>query len=203
MLKNYLKIAFRVITRQKLFAAINIFGLSVGLASAMLLFFYVNYEMSYDKSFTKSDRIYRVNININVDNNRKLAAVTPNRLGTTLLEELTEVEKYVRTLGASLFNKAVIQRGEDYFIEENLFYADSTMFDLFDVEILEGNKAELLNSPAKVVLSKSAAEKFFRDETAIGQTQIFAEEILEVTGIFEDFPSNYHMHPEIIISFST
>ncbi|MFC2126472.1 ABC transporter permease, partial [Bacteroidota bacterium] len=204
MIKNYLKIALRVITRQKLFAAINIFGLSVGLASAMLLFFYVNHELSYDKSFSKSERIFRINMILNVDNNQKTIAVTPNVLAPTLLQEVPEVENYVRTLGASLFYKASIQKGEDYFMEDNLYYADSTIFDLFDVDIIAGNKDELLNRPDKVILSKKTAIKYFGDQPAIGENIIYGgDKVLEITGIYEDFPSSSHLHPELIISWCT
>jgi putative ABC transport system permease protein len=203
MIRNYLKIALRVINRQKLFAAINIFGLSIGLASAMLLFFYVNHELSYERSFSKSDRIYRIDMIVNVDNNLKELAVTPNILAPTLSQEIPEVENYTRIFGASMFDKAIILKGEDYFIEDKLFYADSTVFDLFDVPIIAGNKNELLNSPDKVVLSKNTAKKYFGNQSAIGETLVFEDKVLEVTGIYENFSSNSHIHPELIISWST
>ena len=204
MIKSYIKIALRVITRQKLFALINIFGLSIGLAGTMLLLFYINHETSYDKSFSNADRIFRVTLNIDVDNKPKEVAVTSNILGPTLKDQVPEVQEFVRMLGVGLFNRAIIQKGDDVFSESDLYLADSSVFDLFNVDIIAGKKEDLLDRPGKIVLSRKTAKKYFGDEQAIGQNLKYGDDLLlEVTGIYDDFPSNSHIHPELIISFNS
>src|SRR5215469_8479604 len=128
MIKNYLKVALRNLWKSKGFSAINIVGLSVGLATCLLIMLYVVDELSYDKYNTKADRIYRVDGDIQFGGNHFVLAVAPEPMGPTLKKDFPEVEQYVRFRG---YGGLLVKKGNENVNEGKVIYADSTLFDVF------------------------------------------------------------------------
>src|SRR6476660_8793515 len=128
MIKNYLKIAFRNLWNNKAFSAINIAGLAVGLATCLLMLFYVSDELGYDKYNEKADRIYRVDGDIKFGGNHFILAVAPDQLGPTLKKDFRQVEQYVRFRGYGGF---LVKKGSQNLTEGRVIYADSSLFDVF------------------------------------------------------------------------
>lgn len=201
MLKNYLKVTLRSLRRQGGYTALNIIGLTVGIASSLFILLYVFYETSFDNYHEKGDRIYRISSNIAEPDNSFKWAVTQLPLGHMLKQEYAEVEQYVRFIpqGRTRFEKEQI----NYF-EENVYYADSTVFDVFDYQFTAGDQETALDKPNAVVLNETVARKIFKGENPIGQTlKTDGDRTLEVTGVFEDMPDNSHIMVDVMISAQT
>ena len=134
MIKNYLKIAARNLWKSKGFSAINIVGLSVGLATCLLIMWYVADELIYDKYNTKADRIYRVDGDIKFGGNHVVLAVAPEPMGPTLKKDFPEVEQFVRFRGYGGF---LVKKGNENVDEGKVIYADYTLFDVFTLPMIE------------------------------------------------------------------
>lgn len=204
MLKNYFKIAFRNLTRFKVYSFINIFGLAIGIAVCILIFLFVSDELSYDKFHAKSDRIYRVSRSwtdadgkVNLHLGHLAPAFAP------LLKNNFEgiVEYSVRLLSPG---DALVSYEDKKIMEQNLFFADEDFFKVFSFKLLAGNRETALSEPNTVVISESAAKRYFGDANPIGRTIRFDSSVdLEVTGVIENAPHNSHFHYEILVSFVT
>lgn len=201
MLKNYLTIAWRNIRKNKVFSLINILGLSIGLASCLLITQYVIHEMSYDNYHSKKDRIFRMQ----QDRYDKGVLSTQwaygcSAVGQALKENFPEVKEYVRMHGGS----EVLSYGDVFFKEEKAYFASEAFFKVFSIPLIKGDPESVLDRPQTLVLSRSAAKRYFRDEDPIGKTLKMNGEVdFEVTGVFEDVPENSHMKPEVLYSFAT
>ncbi|PKV49015.1 putative ABC transport system permease protein [Aquimarina sp. MAR_2010_214] len=204
MFKNYIKISFRNLWKHKGFSFINISGLAIGLAAGFLMLLYVGFELSYDHFHSKSDTIYRVVANIEMptgtmETDKPAIAVPPH-----LKKEFPEILDAVRVMDINLdVRNATIKLKEN-----NAIAADSTFFKMFDFEILQGDKNNVLKAPYSIVLSETAAKKYFGNQPAIGQTlKIKNEDIHDinftVTGLMKDFPENSHMQADMVISMTT
>jgi putative ABC transport system permease protein len=194
MLRNYLKIALRNITGNPLFSAINIVGLAIGLACCIVISLFVQYELSYDKHWTNSDRIYRVTRDF-FGNDLRLAAIAPP-IGPLLAEDFPEIEDVTRILAPGRIT--LIRDGVSY-NEEGMAIADPNMFEFFDLEFVDGDPATALAGPTNLVLTERAAERYFGNEDPLGQTiNIMGQADLTVTAIIKDLPDNTHMEFEAI-----
>ncbi|HLL93574.1 MAG TPA: ABC transporter permease, partial [Spirosoma sp.] len=146
MLRNYLKTAFRNLRKQVGFTAINVFGLALGLACCLLILLYVADELSYDRYNLKADRIYRINADIRFGGTDMKMAVTPDPLGPTLKQDYPQVEQFVRLhqRGTWLVKRAgsTINLRED-----NITFADSTLFDVFTLPLVSGDPKRALTQP--------------------------------------------------------
>ena len=204
MFKNYLKIAWRNLWRQKGFSLINIGGLAIGLTAFFLIMLYVSFEMSYDNFHTKGDNIYRVVTDIKtptdvMESDRPSIAVPP-RLET----DFEEVQKAVRIMDITLD----IRKNNIKFKEPNSMAVDSAFFGVFDFALVQGDKRNALKEPFSIVLTKEVANKYFGDGQAIGQTLKIKNEDIDdrnftVTGIMEEMPANSHIQADILISMTT
>ncbi|MEM6842014.1 MAG: ABC transporter permease [Bacteroidota bacterium] len=200
MLKNYLKIAYRKLIRKKAFAAINIIGLAVSLAAALLIFLYVQHELSYDTFHENADRIYRtIRAGINDEYNS-----SPTPLAPTMKQHIPGIEEAVR-IWSQLEEYPIIRTEEKSFNEEHVYIADSGFFSLFTTEVLVGNPATALTQPRSLVLSEATAQKYFQAaEDAIGKSMyvtVFGEEHqYNVTAVAKDFPANSHFHFNALLS---
>ncbi|MBN3583162.1 ABC transporter permease [Algoriphagus aestuarii] len=203
MLKNYLKIAFRNIRKNKLFSFLNIAGLSIGMAVCILILLFVNYEREFDGIHTKN--IYRLD-----EVQKWEGMVAPQKvalsmypMGPTLMEEFPEILNFTRVRpGGQL--KFEMENATPS-LDESL-WADSSFFQIFDFKMLEGDPSKALAEPRTIVLTESAAEQLFGTETAMGKILQVAEEdslFFTVTGIVEDIPKNSHLKFEALTSFST
>lgn len=161
MLANYFKIAIRTILRHKSFSLINIAGLTIGLTTFLAISLYVVDEFTYDRFHEKKDRIYRAVISAEFDGQTNKWGGAPNRLATTSMKEIPEVEKATRVFHHNFGELGFISTETEKFSEKKLFYADPEFFDIFSVDLVKGNKSSALQRPGTVVISESAAQKIF------------------------------------------
>lgn len=201
MLRNYLIAVTRYISRNRGFTAINILGLVLGMTAFMLITQYVVHEFSYDKFWKNSERIYRVQLD-RYDRGELSTqwAAGANGLGPDLKDNFPEVEAFVRLTGSN----SLLSYGDTYFKEDNIYYASQDFFKVFGISLLEGIDSTALKGLNKIVLSRSLARKYFKDESPVGKTMRNngTTEFL-VTGVFEDIPQNSHLSIDALLSFAT
>ena len=203
MLKHYLLIAWRSLKKNRLFTFLNAIGLASGIAVALLLMLYAKDELSFDKYHSKASLIYRVGLTATFDNKSERWANTPNVTGPAMKAEIPEVEEQARLLYHDYGKTAFVNTADKKFSEKKLYWADGSLFKIFDIKFLRGNPAEALNDPKKIVLSKSTAYKYFGKEDPIGKlVKVDNKYELEVSGVYEDFPGNSTIDAELIGSFS-
>ncbi|MBU1099742.1 MAG: ABC transporter permease [Bacteroidetes bacterium] len=199
MLNNYLKIAFRNLWKNKSTSIINILGLGIAIFSSILIFLYVSFEFSFDKFHSKADRIYRVLLednNLGVSEN--LAGINFMAMGPALKEELPEVVEQVRYRDSG---RELITIGDQSFYTKDLVYTTSSLFSVFDFELIQGDPERVLSEPRKAVLTESWKEKLFGSENPIGKTiELNNEDVYEVTGIMKDVPANSHLQMDVLLS---
>ncbi len=200
MFFNYLKTSIRNLLRYKGYTLINIAGMTLGLASSILILLFVLDELSYDKFNKDSDRIYRVSVMGKIQGPEIDAAVSCIPIGPTLVKELAGVEQYTRLFP---FGGDPLVRYEDKsFVEEDFLFVDSTFFDIFTTRFIAGNAGKCLNRPKTLVITRSIAMKYFGSTDVIGKTLKVADppEDYTVDGVIEDFPSNSHIRFSILAS---
>ncbi len=208
MISNYLKVAFRSIFRNRLTAFINIAGLALAMACALLIYLYIADEISYDKQHSKSDRIYRITREFKSadgSTNLHLGHVAPP-IGPLLKNDFGEIEELARTINYGLvIGQEVNGELVKNFTEDRLYLAEPSIFKIFDIKVKAGDPSSALTRPFTVMLSESAARRYFENETdAIGKRLRANNQFdIEITGLFEDFPLQSHWHPEMLVSFST
>ncbi len=206
MLRNYVITALRILRRQKLYSFINILGLSVGLAASLLIFLYISDELSYDRQIKDAARIYRVGINETFKGDEILYSDSGAPLAEAMRAEIPEVEASVRVSPVP----GPVKFQDKVFMEKKLMYADSNFFEFFGYALLEGNAAKCLKGPDKIVVSESAAKKYFGyegkgDASPLGKQLIVgrAGRVAEVTGIFADVPATTHMKFDMVMSMES
>ncbi|SDQ12854.1 ABC transporter permease [Flagellimonas zhangzhouensis] len=190
MFKNNLKIAWRSLKKQPFFTFLNIFGLAIGMAGGLLLSLYIYDELSYDKMFADAERIYRVNADVKFGGKEEQMAEVSAPMGETMLRDFPEVELATRFRGiGSVFIKEEGVRSNVR--EPGVTYADSTFFKMLGVELLYGDEFTALKEPNTVVMSKTAAEKHFPIDQAVGKTVVLNDQdVYTVSGVIEDMPHN-------------
>lgn len=199
MLKNYFLVAIRHLKRQPTYAFLNIFGLTIGIVSALLITLYLNQELSYDKQHEKAANIYRISSDITEPDNNFRWAVTQAPLGRTVKEEFQEVEQYTRFAGAG---NTQLQLDDITYLIEDIYLVDSTIFDVFTFNLLRGDN-QALNAPNTIVLSQSLADRIFKGDDPMGKLLKSEDLSYEVTGIYQDMPQTSHIIADALISFST
>jgi putative ABC transport system permease protein len=198
MLSNYLKIAWRNIVGNPLFGAINIIGLSIGLACCIIITLFVRYETSFDKQWVNAERIYRVTRDF-YGNNLQLAAIAPP-IAPLLADDFPEIEDITRILAAG---GITLSRGDLRVREASMVIADSNVFEFFDLNFVTGDAASALARPTDVVLTQRAANRYFGTENPVGQTLNLMDQVdITVTAVIEDLPDNTHMEFEVIGSIA-
>jgi putative ABC transport system permease protein len=200
MLRNYLTIALRSLARHRLYTGINVLGLAIGIAACLIIVLYVMHELSYDRYHSKADHIFRVNNEIWIGDNHHLLATSAPPVARTLQETYPEIESTVRLVsyGTYLVNAG---RGEESIKEQNVIWADSTFFQIFDVHLLQGDPKTALKDPYSIAISKRTADKYFPQGNAIGNSLILDNVYhTNVTAVYEDLPDASHFHFDIIIS---
>lgn len=207
MYKNYLKIAWRNLTKKKGYTFINISGLAVGMACCMIIFLFVYDELSYDGYHEHGDRIYQVIHGSESAADSEFWVWNNAPIGPAMANEFPEIEKVVQFSGKA---DILLRHGEITHQEDGVFFMDSTVFDVFSWNFIDGDPKTALVAPYSIVLTESAAKKYFGNEEALGK-------ILEgravagraeggdytVTGIIEDIPSNSHFRFNALLSLST
>lgn len=202
MLKNYFKIAWRNMLRNRTFSTINILGLSIGLSCFLLLTLYIKDELNYDRHHENADRIYRVSrefLSQDGSTSLLLGQVAPP-FGPLIQEDLSDVEQVVRTLEVN----AVVQYGESTFKEKNIFFAEDGFLDMFTFHVEQGDPRTALKDPFHILFSKPMAEKYFGNENPVGKlVRLNDEATFTVSGVFDPMPSQSSFHPDFLVSFTT
>lgn len=199
MFKNYLKVAFRSLNKNRTYALINILGLALGLMVTILVFIFVKDETSYDKHWNGSDRVYRTGIKADMMGQKMDAAVSPSPMANALRTEFTDVETATRIqpvrqeiLVRHEQNKVYIQKG---------VYADSTFFNVFDYEFVHGNAKSALNEPNAIVLTEETASKLFGDKNAMGEIVNYDNRRdYIVKGIVKEPQGHAHFHFDMFMA---
>ncbi len=202
MFRNYLKIAWRNLARNKTFSGINIVGLAVGLACFLLISLYVRDELRYDRHHANAERIYRMTrtfLSQDRSVSLRLCSVAPP-FGPLVRSDFPKATQVVRMLQ----NSGLVRYGEQVFTEQHIFFAEENVFKLFTFKLVSGNPDKALVNPFSVILSRPIAEKYFGRENPVGKTlQLDRQFDLTVTGVYEPQPQQSHIHPDFLLSFST
>ncbi len=201
MLKNYFKIALRNIKNYKTYSFINISGLAVGLASCILVFLWLNDEMSFDKFHDNSNELYRA-ISITTAADQTISSArTPTGIGAALVEQYPEFINYTRY---QCFEGTLIEANERSLLCNYLGVADQSIFEMFTFDFISGDSETALTEKYSIVLTESLAETFFGDEDPVGKIMNLQirREPFKVTGVIEDLPENSHIHFDCILPFS-
>ncbi len=201
MLRNYFKIALRNLYRHKGFTLLNISGLAIGMTAGFLVLLYVNFELSYDNMHNKGDSIYRVVADIDTPSEKIEAGVAAWAVGPNIEKEFPEILKSTRVLSEDF----TIVRDDAKFVEEHVIAVDSAFFEIFDFELIKGNKSEVLKRPNSLVISETIATKYFETNNPIGQNIVVEgfDNPAIVTGVMKDIPKNSHIQADIIVSMIT
>jgi len=200
-MKNALKIMLRSLNKSKLFTALNGIGLAVGLAGFMLIAAYVIDELSFDRFHENTERIVRVDAHIGIGESSLDMAQTSDMMGGVLKNDYPEVAEYTRIYAAT--GSKLIKKGAHWINEPGVAHVDSTFFRVFTFHGLSGNLNSALNGPNKVVLSASAAKRYFNTTDAIGKTLETNDDgntVYEVTAVIEDMPRNSHFRYDFLFS---
>lgn len=193
MLESYLKIGWRNLLRSKVHSFINIIGLSIGIASCVLISIYIKDELSYDRYHEHATRIHRV-----VSESAKM----PAALGPALVSTSPHLVENAARLWP-LFSPAKMRHEDVVFVENGVVFADSSVFSLFSWPLLKGNPSKALASKNSIVLTRSMAEKYYGEKDPVGAQMKFWGNDLTVTGVMEDLPHNSHLQFDFLVSFST
>jgi len=203
MFKNYFKIAFRNFWKNKTSSAVNVFGLSIGLSSCLLIALYIRHELSYDDFQRKGPRVARVIMEYRFDGggSSNKGNFTSTKVGPAFQRNFPEVVSTVRMRD---YNRIVGWK-DQRFTESHFMYADSSIFGIFDFPLLQGDPHTALSGPNKVLLTRSAAEKYFGREDPLGQMLRVGEDSTryQVTGVMADCPSNSQIKFDLLASFSS
>jgi len=203
MLRNYFTIAIRNILKYKLFSAINIAGLTVGVAACLFIFIYVKDELSYDRFHKDADQIYRVGLMGRMAGQEFNVSNSCYPVGPTMKDEIPGITDYTRIWPAS--NTVVFAFEDKSFSEKKIFYADSNFFSFFSFELIEGDANTLLTEPNSVVLTEDLAKKYFSNEAPVGKLISIGpdKKSFKVTGVAKSAPLNSHFQFHALLSFST
>lgn len=209
MIRN-LGITLRNIFRNKLTAVINIFGLSISLSCSVLIILFIRYELSYDSFNANADRIYRFTVSTKRNNGYQSHFARCSEPWVKYLpEDFPEIEKMV-TL--SPYKNITLKINDEKFSLKTGFYADSTLFKVFTIKLLQGDPNKALSDPNTAVISSSLAIKYFKNTDPVGQTIIntgqyegdkWITKTLTITGVYKDIPANSHFHSDLFISKSS
>lgn len=196
---TYILHAFRVLIKNKFYALLNIFGLAIGLSVAIIILLYVQSDFSYDKHHKKHEQIYRIESQFRLKGKNDLYALTPQTLAEMMQEEFPEILSFARF---RVLERQLFRFGDKQIYQDNLYFADSSVFQLFTHEFITGNPNTALKEPNSIVLTKAASKRIFGDAEPMGQTLKTDNNNYSVTGIIEDLPDNLHLTFEGLVSMS-
>jgi len=197
MFKNYFRTALRNLRKHKLYSAINIFGLTVGLAACLLIGIYISHELSYDRFNKNADRIVRATMEYKQAETVNTVATTGTKVGPQFKRAFPAVEEYVRTFISS----SVVKSGDKVFEEPRVLFADDPFFKVFSFHVIRGNAATALDAPDKIVLTESVAKKYFGDEDAVNKTLTAMGKEFTVSAVCEDAPQNSQLKFDLVTQF--
>ena len=201
MIGHYLIAAYRNLTKNLLYTILNVAGLAIGLAACILILLYVRGEFSFDRFVPQAERIYRIHSRFDIPGRQPLLATqSPGPALEAMKKYFSEIETGTRIHS----RRPKVQRGDRVFYD-NIYLVDPTFFDVFDLPLIEGDRATALSDTASVILSETMAEKYFGSEPALGKTISIDDNVrdreFKVTGIIADTPKNSHLNWDLIARF--
>ncbi len=196
MIKNYIKIAWRSLWKNKFYSLINISGLAVGLATGILLLLWVQNELNYDKFNKDYRQIYKLSEHFNSNGQEMTWTSVPGPLAV-FAKSNPKISSTVRI--ASEFDQNISNKNRSKIFDGNkVAYVDNGFFSMFDFELLKGNKTALFPNNNSVVITKTLAEKYFGNTDVVGKTIGFKKELFTITGVLQDFPENSSLNYDAI-----
>lgn len=206
MIKNYLKVALRNLRKHKGYAFINILGLAVGIAASVLIFLYISNEMSFDRFHEKAGRTFRITADwSNKGDSRIHQLGTPFILAQTIRDKYPQVEAITQLSGP--LGDVILRYQNIAFKETDVFCAEPSFFKVFSFPLVKGDPGTSLKEPNMLVLTRTLAQKYFRDEEPLGKTiemQALGQKgFFKVTGVMENIPQNSHFRFDMLISMKT
>ncbi|GAA0560376.1 ABC transporter permease [Chitinophaga japonensis] len=205
MLNNYFKVAWRNLSKQKLYSSIKIGGFALGIAACLLIALDIRHELSYDLHYPQAARIYRAVIDWNMPNARN--AYFPAPFASALKNDLPEVEKAGRFLYSELFGagNSQVRRSDQAqnAYEDGIIFADQELLDILQVPFIYGDPAHALSQPNTIVITKRKADKYFPHENPVGKTLIIndnKDKPYEIGGVIADFPVTSHLQCDFLLT---
>jgi putative ABC transport system permease protein len=203
MIRNYLKLAWRTLLKNKTYSLIIISGLALGYAACIMIYLHVSDELSYDRYHQDSDRIYRVVKDFMNDDGSVLPdATTPPALAYVIKQEIPEVEEATKLI-PGWGSKFLVRNGDKVFYEEGRFRADSGILKVFTFEFLEGDAVSALSKPNNVIITQTLATKYFGEESPIGKNLEVGDgddRLKVVTAVVKELPKNSHFHFDLLLA---
>jgi putative ABC transport system permease protein len=200
MLRNYFKTAWRNLSKNKGFTAINITGLSIGLATCLLIFLYVSDELHYDQYNAKAQRIFRVDTDIKFGGGHFIQSASPAPLGAGMKSDFPEVEQQTRLRDYGGF---LVRKGSQNVPEEKVIYADSSLFDVFTLPLMAGDPKTALVNPHSVVITETTAKKYFNSTDVVGRSLFINDtDNLKITAVMKDIPRQSHFNFDFFVSLN-
>ncbi len=202
MIRHNIKIAWRHTIKHKTYTLINIFGLTLGLSSFLLILFFLNHERSFDRFHHNQERVYRINFAFQ-DNSGNVTTLvnSPPALAPGIRGQFSELAKISRLRYAM---NCLFSNGDIHFYEDHGYYADSIFLDLLPFDLLSGDPQTALDQPNSVVITRDLALKYFNDPDPVGKTLLFNHTTtLKITGVLANLPDNSHLNFDFLVSFPT
>lgn len=203
MLKNYIKIALRNMFRNKLYSLINLFGLAIGMAACLIIYLWVQDELSYDRFHQNADRIYRIERKFDFRDMHGQAPITSGPYGKALVSDYPEIENSVRLAR----NELSIKDHRNIFHQQQLIFADNSIFEIFDFRLEKGDSQTALTQPRAMVLTRENALKYLGTEDVVGKSITVdwrgTLTDFQITGILEKVPHNSHVQFDVLASISS
>ena len=202
MLKNYLKIAWRNLLKNKAYSVINIGGLAIGITACLLILQYVSYETSYEDFHALKERTYRIKQErYNAGKLETEWAAGAFAIGNAFKEVIPEIEEYVKVMESQ---DIIVETRDETLKIDQVFFATNTFFKVFSYPLISGDVASVLIEPNTAALSQSTAQKIFGTDDVVGQTlEINGGRNYRITGVYKDMPSNTQLKPNFIASYIT
>lgn len=201
MIRNYLRLTLRNLLRQKGFSAINIVGLATGMAAFVLIMLFVQNELTFDRNHRDADNVFRIELDAQIMGRAVTTTNSPIPLARALMDEVPGVEAVTRIDG---FPRILVARDDRKFYEDNYFQADSSIFDILSLPLAKGDPHTALSKPNTIVLTESAADRYFGEEDPMGKVlKVDNRTEFVVTGVIRQKTNRTHFRPDLIASFIT
>ena len=206
MLRNFVRVALRSLIKQKVYSTINVVGFAVSISACLLILLYVQNELSYDTFNPKSDRIYKMALERIYPEHRTFYSIIPHSFASAMKKDFPEVENTLIMGGP--FNQSVVtykvsESETKSFEEDGFMLADSSFFEFFDLEMIQGDKKTALSKQQQVVITEEMAKKYFGDVDPIGKILGGDNGELTVTGVCKSMPNNSHLKFSFLASANT
>lgn len=202
MIRTYISISLKYLVRQPSYSVLSILGFTLAFASLYFIYSHVSYQISYDRHLKTCDRVYRLSGEINLPDNENIHAQLGPRLGPVMKEEIPAIEQMTRLVAFE--EKCIVTAGEQNFFEDHVYFADTTVFDVFPLNFLYGTPKDALLNEGQVIISESQAIKYFGTANALGrQLRVNHDRIFDITGITRDLPGNVHHKLHMLLSMKS